>query len=146
MTKAIILNTLTGAVSEYDNFAFHGITPTHAGSALGLYAMGGDLDIDQPIVATVTTGKQLFGASVKKFLDLVYFSLKGSGTGSLSVVGESATHAYPFPVRPAGVSRAKPGRGIRENYLAFGYSNTDGANFTLDRIEVPVSPAKTRRT
>ena len=145
MTKAIILNTLTGAVSEYDNFAFHSITPTHAGSVLGLYAMGGDVDIDQPIVATVTTGKTLFGASLKKFLDLVYFSLKGSGTSSLTVTGEATSNTYTFPVRATGVSRAKPGRGIRENYLAFGYSNTDGADFTLDRIEVPTSPSKTRR-
>lgn len=145
MTKAIILNTLTGAVSEYDSFAFHAITPTHAGSVLGLYALGGNLDIDQPIVATVTTGKTLFGASLKKFLDLVYFSLKGSGTSSLTVVGEATSNTYTFPVRATGVSRAKPGRGIRENYLAFGYSNTDGADFTLDRIEVPTNPAKTRR-
>ena len=145
MTKAIILNTLTGAVSEYDNFAFHSITPTRAGSVLGLYALGGDLDIDQPIVATVTTGKTLFGASLKKFLDLVYFSLKGSGTSSLTVTGEATSNTYTFPVRATGVSRAKPGRGTRENYLAFGYSNTDGADFTLDRIEVPTSPSKTRR-
>ena len=145
MTKAIVLNTLTGAVSEYDSFAFHAITPTHAGSVLGLYALGGNLDIDQPVVATVTTGKTLFGASLKKFLDLVYFSLKGSGTSSLTVTGEATSNTYTFPVRATGVSRAKPGRGIRENYLAFGYSNTDGADFTLDRIEVPTSPSKTRR-
>lgn len=145
MTKAIVFNTLTGAVSEYDSFAFHAITPTHAGSVLGLYALGGNLDIDQPIVATVTTGKTLFGASLKKFLDLVYFALKGSGTSSLTVVGEATSYTYTFPVRATGVSRAKPGRGIRENYLAFGYSNTDGADFTLDRIEVPTSPSKNRR-
>jgi hypothetical protein len=35
--------------------------------------------------------------------------------------------------------------GIRENYLAFGYSNTDGADFQLDKIEVLVEPSKARR-
>lgn len=146
MTNAIVFNTLTGAVSEYDSFGFHSITPDHAGSALGLYALGGNLDIDQPIAAVVTTGKTLWSASLKKFLDLVYFSMKGSGTSTLTVIGETASNSYTFPVRSAGVSRAKPGRGIRENYLAFGYSNTDGADFTLDRIEVPTNPSKTRRT
>lgn len=145
MTKAIVLNTLTGAVSEYDSFAFHAITPTHAGSVLGLYALGGNLDIDQPVVATVTTGKTLFGASVKKFPDLIYFSLLGSGTSSLIVQGAVAAYTYTFPVRSPGVSRVRPGRGIRENYLAFGYSNTDGADFRLDRIEVPVNASQTRR-
>ena len=145
MTKAIVMNTLTGAVSEYDNFGFQSITPTHAGAATGLFALGGDTDLGEPIVAEVITGKTLFGPSVKKFLDLVYFSLIGTGTSALIVQGAVAAYVYTFPVRAPGVSRARPGRGIRENYLAFGYSNTDGADFRLDRIEVPVNASNTRR-
>lgn len=142
----IVLNTLTGAVSEYTGFGFQSLTPAHAGSATGLFALGGDTDADLPIVATLTTGKQLWGGSLKKTLRLVHFSLRGSGESSLSVHGESASYTYPFPVLPAGQSRAKPGGGIRENYLAFGYSNADGADFQLDRMEVLVAPSKTRRT
>jgi len=145
MTNAIIMNTLTGAVSEYDGFGFHSITPTHAGSALGLYALGGDSDMGLPIVAVVTTGKTLVGGAQKKAIDSVHFGLKGSGTSTLTVTGESASYSYPFPVLPAGVSRAKPGRGIRENYLAFSYSNTDGADFQLDLIEIPVEASKNRK-
>lgn len=145
MTKAIVMNTLTGAVSEYDNFQFQSITPTLAGSATGLFALGGSTDVGSPIVSQVLSGKTLFGTSTKKFLDLVYFSLTGSGISSLIVQGAVAAYAYTFPVRPAGESRAKPGRGIRENYLAFGYSNTDGADFRLDRIEVKVNTSQTRR-
>ena len=96
-------------------------------------------------MATVTTGKQLWGGSLKKMLQMVYFSLKGSGTSTMTVTGENASHSYPFPVRPDGQSRSKPGLGIRENYLAFGYSNTDGADFQLDRIEVLVAESKNRR-
>jgi hypothetical protein len=44
------------------------------------------------------------------------------------------------------VSRAKPGRGIRENYLAFGLTKTDGLDFQLDRIEVEVNQSTQRRT
>ena len=143
--NAISFNTLTGAVSEYTGFGFQSITPTHAGSATGLFALGGDTDDGRPIVATVTTGKQLWGGSLKKMLQMVYFSLKGSGTSTMTVTGENASHSYPFPVRPDGQSRSKPGMGIRENYLAFGYSNTDGAAFQLDRIEVLVAESKNRR-
>ena len=143
--NAIAFNTMTGAVSEYTGFGFQSITPTHAGSATGLFTLGGDTDAGLPIVATVTTGKQLWDGSLKKMLQMVYFSLKGSGTSAMTVHGESTAHSYQFPVRPAGQSRSKPGLGIRENYLAFGYSNTDGADFQLDRIEVLVAESKNRR-
>ena len=143
--NTIAFNTLTGAVSEYDGFGFQSITPTHAGSATGLFTLGGDTDAGLPIVANVTTGKQLWGGSLKKTAQMVYFSLKGSGTSTMTVTGENASYSYPFPVRPDGQSRSKPGLGIRENYLAFGYSNTDGAAFQLDRIEVLVAQSKNRR-
>lgn len=143
--NTIVMNTLNGAVTEYSRFAFQSITPSLAGSALGLFALGGDTDAGEPIVATVTTGKQLWGGSLKKTAQMVYFSLKGSGTSTMTVHGESTVHSYPFPVRPTGQSRSKPGLGIRENYLAFGYSNTDGADFQLDRIEVLVAESKNRR-
>lgn len=143
--STIVMNTKTGAVSEYDNFAFQSITPTHGGSATGLFELGGEQDIDQPIVANILTGKTLFGGSLKKFLDMAYLSIKGEGTGTFTVKGEAVSYDYPVLVRPSGESRAKPGRGIRENYLAFGYSNADGADFQLDRMEVAVEPSKTRR-
>lgn len=142
---AIVLNTLTGAVSEYSDFDFHAITPTHAGSTLGLYLLGGNLDMAAKIIANAVTGKTLISESLKKFLDCIYFSIKGSGTSSLRVYGENASYTYTFAVLPAGESRAVPGRGIRENYLAFGYSNTDGADFKLDRVEVLLSASSNRR-
>lgn len=145
MTKAIVMNTKTGAVSEYDSFAFQSITPTHMGSATGLFQPGGDLDIDLPVVAVVKTGKTLWSASMRKFLDAIYVSIKGTGDSIVTVDTEATSYSYPLPIRDNGVSRAKPGRGIRENYLAFGYSNADGADFQLDRIEVPVDPSKNRR-
>jgi hypothetical protein len=144
--NTIAINTLTGAVSEYTGFGFQSITPTHAGSATGLFELGGNTDASLLIVSTVTTGKQLWGASLKKIARLVHFSMKGSGTSSLVVTGENASYSYPFPVLQTGQSRAKPGLGIRENYLAFGYSNTDGAAFQLDRMEVLVAASNTRRT
>lgn len=144
--NAIVLNTLTGAVTEYTGFGFQSVTPTHAGSATGLFTLGGNTDAGLPIVATVTTGKKLWGETLKKLLGLVFFALKGSGQSTLSVIGEGTSYTYPIVVMAKGVSRAKPGRGIRENYLAFGFSNADGADFQLDRIEVDVSQSKNRRT
>jgi hypothetical protein len=144
--NTIVLNTLTGAVSEYTGFDFHAITPAYAGSANGLYAFGGDVDVSSLIVSEVMSGKTLIGESRKKLLDLVWFSIKGRGTSALMVQAEAATYTYTFPVRATGESRAEPGRGIRENYLAFGYTNTDGSAFSLDRMEVSgPATSKTRR-
>ena len=143
--NTIVLNTLTGSASEYDWPQFQSITPTHAGDVTGLMLFGGNVDADQPIIAQVMTGKTLWSTSLKKLLDLVYFAMKGSGTSDLVIRGEAATYSYPFAVRATGVSRAKPGRGIRENYLAFGYSNTDGADFQIDRIEVQSATSQNRK-
>lgn len=144
--NTIVMNTLTGAVSEYTRFGFHSITPTHAGSTTGLFTLGGNLDDELKIVSVATTPKTLLSASLKKFIDMVYFSIKGSGTSTLTVTGESTSYSYTFPVRAAGESRSKPGRGIRENYISLTYSNTDGADFQLDRIEAEVASSSTRRT
>ena len=143
--NTIICNTLTGAVSEYTNFAFHAVTPTHAGSATGLFAFGSDLDIDQPIVSDVRTAKRLLSSTLKKHMELVYFAMQGSGTSELTVFGNAGQWIYPFPVRSSGESRAVPGRGIRENYLGFGYRNPAGDAFRIDRIEVLTNESKNRR-
>lgn len=143
--NAIVLNTLTGAVSEYDGFDFQSITPTLAGSTLGLYELGGDTDLTAKIIATVTTGRTLWDSATKKLIDMVYFSMKGRGTSRLSVMGENTAYAYAFPVRASGESRCQPGRGLRENYYAFKYQNADGADFQIDMIEVKVGGSTTRR-
>ncbi len=142
---AIVMNTLTGAVSEYANFDFDSISETHAASAIGLYTLGGETDNGAEIVAEIITGKPLWGDQRKKRLDMVWLSMKGEGTAELIVQGENDEWRYNFPVRATGQSRAKPGLGIRENYLAFGFSNPGGEAFTLDQISVSVAQSNTRR-
>lgn len=143
--NTIVLNTLTGAVSEYTNFAFHAITPTHAGAATGLFAFGGDTDLGLPIVSDIRTAKKLISSTLKKHMELVYFSMQGSGTSEMTVLGRAGQWSYAFPVRASGESRAVPGRGVRENYLGFGYRNPAGDAFRIDRIEVLTNESKNRR-
>ncbi len=143
--NTIVVNTLTGAVSEYTSFGFQSITPTHAGSATGLFELGGDLDVTLPIVSRVQTGKPHWGVSLKKALHKVFFGLKGEGEFTLHVAGEVEEYEYPFPGSPTGEARAQPGRGIRETYLSYGLSNPDGQAFQLDNIEVVQATSQTRR-
>lgn len=141
----IILNTLTGAVSEYDT-AFHSITPTHAGDAAGLFAFGGDTDAGAPIVAEVQTPKTIQASTLKKSLEAAYLSMRGTGSAEVRVIGQLQQWAYPFAVQADGVSRCKLGRGIRENYIGFGFGNPAGEDFHIDRIEIVMAGSKNRRS
>lgn len=143
--NTIVLNTLTGAVSEYSGFDFDSITPTHAGSGLGLYELGGDKDVLAPIVAQAVTGKTEWGSGLKKRMEAIYFTVKAEGDGEAIVQGCNGEWRYGFPFRPAGESRSIPGKGIRENLLAFGFSNPGGEAFELTQIEVAVVESQNRR-
>lgn len=144
--NTIVCNTLSGAVSEYTRHNFHSLTPTHAGSATGLYEFGGDTDDGLPIVSSIRLPVTLRDSSLKKYLSVVYLSMRGEGQAQLSVFGpHPAQWDYRFALRSSGQTRCVVGRGIRENYLGFGLSNPDGQSFTLDRVEVPVQASRTRR-
>ena len=141
----IVCNTLTGAVSEYTRHAFQSVTPTHAGSATGLYTFGGDTDDGLPIVSEIRLPPTLRESTLKKHLDMVYLSMTGAGSAQLTVFGKTENWTYQFPLRDSGQTRCKPGGGIRENYLGFGLSTPGGQAFTLDRVEVLTAQSKTRR-
>ena len=141
----IIFNTLSRAVSEYSDQGFQSITPTHAGAATGLFALGGDTDGEQPIVANIQLPSVLRQDTLKKHIRAIYVSVKSSGDFDVSVFGNTQNWKYAMPVRSSGQSRCIVGKGIRENYLGFGLSNPQGQHFKLDRIEVLEAASTTRR-
>ena len=142
---AIVCNTLTGAVSEYTGHAFQSITPTHAGSAAGLFAFGGGTDDGAPIVSDIRLPSTLRETTLKQAIEMVYLSVSGGGCMRLTVHGAKQSWSYQFPLRLSGQTRCPVGRGIRENYLGFSLGNPAGQAFSLDRIEVLNRPSKTRR-
>lgn len=140
---AIVLNTLTGAVSEYD-WSFKSIAAAHAASDTALASLGGDSDNGVAIVGEVRGG--IPAAANVQMVGSVFLGLDGAGDGTLLVQGLETTWEVPVVARGRGVSVAKPGRGIRESYLGFGYRNMSGHAFTLHRIEADVFLSKTRRS
>jgi hypothetical protein len=138
----IVMNTMNGAVTEYD-WAFQSLTPANAGSASGLFVLGGNTDATTPITGQFLSGDH--GGEHKLGLGSVYVGVQGEGAGEVLVKGAADDWAYPVTVRASGISRAKAGRGISENYLALGYRNVDGADFTIDRIDAEVIESKQRR-
>lgn len=145
--NTIVMNTLNGAVTEYSRFAFQSITPRLAGSALGLFALGGDTDADEPIIGRIDTGARDWGGIELKQIAAAYFSLRQTSGQAIFAVGVEDGSVYPYPIvlRAKGVSRADPGRGIRENFLSFGFEVPGGQAFVLSGIEVDIRASKTRR-
>lgn len=143
---AIVMNTLNGAVTEYDGFPFQSITPDRAGSAVGLYALGGENDAGIPIEAEFLTPTALMAKNLRVRPEIVFFSMAGTGQGALLVKSPTARYTYRFQVLRDQVSRAKPGLGIRESYLGFGFANAGGADFSIDQIEAQFTVSSSRRT
>jgi hypothetical protein len=143
---AIVMNLATAAVTEYD-WTFPALCATHAGSDDGLFALGGDDDAGAPIDASLATGVTLHEGSLKNGVDSGYLTMTGEAgsIGLFSVFTPADRWDYEFAVLTNGVSRAKPGKGIRENMLGFGYANLDGANFSLSRLEVRLNQSQQRR-
>lgn len=141
----IVCNTLNGAVTEYTRHTFQSITPTHAGDASGLFSLGGDTDNGLPIVSSIRLPSTLRETSLKQAIEMVYLSMRGTGSARFTVHGAAQSWGYDFPLRASGQTRCQVGRGIRENYLGFGLSNPAGQAFTLDRVEVLNITSKTRR-
>jgi hypothetical protein len=141
-----VVNTLTGAVSEYSGHEFQSITPTHGGSAAGLFAFGGDTDHGAPIVAQLRLPATVRESTLKQSIEMVYLSMQGQGKAEFAVYGPAAqVWRYRFALRDSEQTRCPVGRGIRENYMGFGLSTPDGQAFCLDRIEVLTAKSKTRR-
>ena len=145
MNNAVVCNTLNGAVSEYTRHAFQSVTPTHGGSASGLFAFSGDTDDGLPIVSMIHLPATLRETTLKKYLAMVYLSMRGTGTARFTVFGNTGHWDYSFPLRDSGQTRCPVGRGIRENYLGFGLSTPEGQAFALDRVEVLEHESKSRR-
>lgn len=139
---AIVCNTATGAVTEYD-WAFQSLTDTHAASPAGLFTLGGDTDAGAAITGEIRAGTP--GGGPVQAVRVVFVAKEGPGNGTLIVQGRSASWEYPAIDRDSDVMAVSPGRGISESYLGFGYRNVDGAAFRIDRIDADVIASKNRR-
>ncbi len=136
--SAIVVNTSTGAVSEYQNFRFNSLTAGHMGSERGLFTVDAESDAGEPIVAEAVTPALLQKSLQKKRIAAVYVAAHAEGTLQVHVHGQKQKWQYPLPIREGGMSRATPGRGISETYLAVGVSNPAGQPFQIDSIAAEV--------
>ena len=139
-----VMNTRTGAVGEYRNYAFNSfakIGERYVGAtADGLYELLGDDDDGAPIVTTMRGGFLQFGGTKLSRLKEAYIASIGDEDSFLLKIEtlDGATYIYQADTRSGRSSRVNMGKGQRARYFAWELTSS-GAQFDLDTIEfVPI--------
>jgi hypothetical protein len=134
------MNTLTGGVTQYENYQFNSYAEFGnqylGASSSGLYALDGDDDAGTDVVGTLRSGYSQFAGSKLAALDAAYIGVRGGGDFIFwlhTAAGES--YEYTASADSMRTARVALGRGLRARYLAFELVST-GQDFDLDAVEL----------
>lgn len=148
---AIVMHSETGALTQYTNFPFNSFAAFNgmylAASAEGLFMLGGATDNGALINAAARVGMTDFGTSFLKRVDRSYVGYRTDGNlvirvytdevdsrdYMLEATGRLGLHGNHFRI----------GKGLRARYWQFEVQNQNGADFTLNSIEL--KPTQLRR-
>lgn len=161
---AWVMNTDTGAVSWYDNWAFTSMATVggkvFAAGPDGLHVIGGDLDGAEQIDARMQFGYTEFGgydqtgfpkpSEPKKRIQALWFGYHADGAleATVETYGQGyGPYAYAMAPRAADQprnNRIVPGKGLNARYWRIGVANTGGCAFEVHSIAAEVAQS-TRR-
>lgn len=141
------VNTKNAAVSEYDNWPFNSLAlvggKLYGAGPDGLYLVEGDDDAGVPITARLRLGVTNFGTMLEKRVPNAYIGYTSDGSLVLKTItmdnGFKKENWYRMKQRPEGApaeSRFDIAKGLRGVYWAFELVNEDGADFTLDVLQL----------
>lgn len=133
------MNTRTGAVTEYSNFAFNSFAAIDGkylgASSAGLYELDGNTDAGTSIVAKIKSGFAQFAGTHHTLFKAAYLGVRGEGSFVLKVIsGEGQEYIYSVSTRNRRSTKVHMGRGLRARYFAFELISA-GQDFDLDTIE-----------
>jgi len=140
----------TGRLARYTSFpvtavGYLGNVPI-AVTADGLQMLSGNTDDGANIASILKFGKADLNIGAQKRVPTAFAGLEGQGKLTIQV-DDSDEYSYPFAQsKILGVDSqiAKLGRGLKGRYWQLGFTNTDGADFSLDMLEI-VEVASRRR-
>ncbi len=138
-----VMNTRTGGVTEYDNYAFNSFAQMGAkylgASDSGLYELLGDDDDGTDIIARIKGGFLQFGGTQLSRLKEAYIAARGGGQFVLKIrTADGLTYNYLADTRNMRSSKVHMGKGQKSRYFAFELIST-GQDFDLDTLEfVPI--------
>lgn len=149
MTTLVFHSSSLG-VTEYDA-AFTGLAGDFEALADGVYQVGGLADdvavgLDVPIVSTFAIGPTAEKPGTKQVPRYAYLHADTDAV-MRCVVTDSQGNTYPYGASFVSqrVQRFVLGRGIRDNYLGFAFSNPDARPFKIDRVKTVIDESKQRK-
>lgn len=130
-------------VTEYTNFPFTKIVRLrdsyYGVGADGLYLLGGDEDLGEPIAWAWQTHLSDFGTKLLKTPDAMYLTGRmGPSACAMVAVGEKRTFTYQmrnWRGEFAQAYRVKMGKGIKATYLGFGAHDECGSVMDVDLLD-----------
>ena len=145
------MNTRTGALTEYTNYAFNSFAFVRNGGTLrylgatsdGLYQLDGDDDAGSDIVAKLAGGMLQFSGSRLTAIKAIYLGLRAEGEFYLKLnTGSGQSYTYRVSAQSMKTTRVNVGKGLRTRYFSYELDST-GQDFDLDTIEfVPVTEVR----
>lgn len=135
------LNTRTGALTEYTNFAFNsmarmgnsGLVYLGANSS-GLYQLAGETDAGASIIADMKGGLLAFSGGHLSSIQAAYLGVRGYGQFYLKIqTGSGKEYVYSVQGDPMKNVRVNLGKGLRARYFSYELVST-GQDFDLDSI------------
>ncbi len=137
------MNTRSGAVTEYDNFAFNSFGTIggryYGASDQGLYELLGDDDDGADIIGTIKGGLMQFGGTQLSRLKEAYIAVRNGGGFVLKITtGDGLSYTYGVDARSMRSTKVHMGKGQRARYFAYELTSL-GQDFDLDTLEfVPI--------
>jgi len=141
-----VMNYDTSAISRYTDFPITSLCmfngKTYVTTAAGVYSFDGATDVGRAINARITLANIDFNTSRVKSMAPVYVGYRGTGGLKLTVsVNRQTTYSYPISNSDAAASKtkgaiAKIGQGLSGRYWQFAVTNTAGADFDIESIEM----------
>lgn len=147
-TTAFVMNTKTGALTQYSNFNYNSATNFNGvdlvASSAGIFALAGDLDGAALIDAYARLGTTDFGTAVHKRVEAAYLGYRSNGGMRLRVItDEQETYDYILAsndVNSIHGNRVKMGQGMKGTYWQVEVGNVGGASFEIDSLHMVAKP------
>lgn len=133
------MNTRTGAVTEYQNYAFNSFARVGnkyiGASSSGLYELLGDDDDGANIIATIRSGFAQWSGTHLGSFKAAYLAVRGAGAFVLRVLtADGKTYNYSVTAESMKTAKVNMGKGLRARYFAFELVSA-GQDFDLDTLE-----------
>ncbi len=134
-----VVNTMTGATTEYTNYNFNSFAQIGhkylGASTAGLFELNGDDDAGTDIIAHLKGGFAQFNGSRYTGFKAAYLGMRGTGEFFFKLdAGDGSTYTYKIVAQDMQTTKVQLGKGLRARYFAYELIST-GQDFDLDSIE-----------